>query len=126
VRTIRITNGAEMSAYALAHLHDPDPHPEVLDYIERIQATLDPFEGRFVVHGAEVEVLEGDWPGTIVIIEFPDVDRARAWYASPAYQEILHLRADHIDGDVILVRGVGPDYDPSATAAKMRAIADAG
>jgi uncharacterized protein (DUF1330 family) len=115
-----------MTAYAIAHLHNPNPHPEVIDYIDRIQATLDPFGGRFVVHGADVEVVEGDWPGTIVIVEFPDADRIRAWYRSPAYQEILHLRTDHIDGDVIVVEGVSPDYDPSDTAARMRAVADAG
>ncbi|WP_420802542.1 DUF1330 domain-containing protein [Streptomyces cavernae] len=46
---------------------------------------------------------------------------ARAWYASPAYQEILRLRTDHIDGDVVLVGGVGDGYDPRERAAKLRA-----
>lgn len=112
-----------MAAYALAHLHNPSLHPEVLDYIERIQATLDPFGGRFVVHGAEVEVREGEWPGTVVIIEFPDVQAARDWYVSPAYQEILPLRTDHIDGAAIIVDGVAPGYDASATAARLRDLA---
>ena len=112
-----------MPAYALAHLHNPTLHPDVLEYIERIQSTLDPFVGRFIVHGAEVEVAEGEWPGTVVIIEFPDIDKARAWYRSPAYQEILHLRTDHIDGAAIIVEGVAPDYDPRATAAALRQMA---
>jgi len=34
-----------MSAYALAHLREIDPHPDILKYLERIQATLDPFWG---------------------------------------------------------------------------------
>jgi uncharacterized protein (DUF1330 family) len=51
-----------MTAYALAHLHDPNLHPQVIDYIEQIQATLDPFGGRFLVHGPTVEVREGEWP----------------------------------------------------------------
>ncbi|WP_437115336.1 DUF1330 domain-containing protein [Streptomyces flaveolus] len=46
---------------------------------------------------------------------------ARAWYASPAYQEILRLRTDHIDGDVVLVEGVGVGYDPRERAVKLRA-----
>jgi uncharacterized protein (DUF1330 family) len=112
-----------MPAYALAHLYDPNPHPEVIEYLERIQATLDPFEGRFVVHGPRVEVAEGDWPGTVVIIEFPDADRARAWYLSPAYQEILPLRTRNIDGTAILVDGVPPGYDPATKAAAMRELA---
>jgi uncharacterized protein (DUF1330 family) len=115
-----------MTAYALAHLHNPNPHPEVIDYIERIQVTLDPYGGRFIVHGPEVvDVREGEWPGTVVIIEFPGIDHARGWYTSPAYQQILHLRTDHIDGVALLVDGVPPGYDPVATAAKLRAQVEA-
>jgi uncharacterized protein (DUF1330 family) len=107
-------------AYAIAHLHTPQINEEVLDYIERIQDTLDPFGGRFVVHGAEVSVKEGPFPGTIVVVEFPDVDTAEAWYASPAYQEILPLRTDNIDGTAVIVPGVAPGYDARATAAFLR------
>lgn len=113
-----------MPAYALAHLRTPTLHPDVLDYIERIQSTLDPFGGRFLVHGAEVDVREGPWPGTVVIIEFPGVDQARAWYESPAYQEILPRRTDHIEGEAIIVEGVAPDYDPRKTAAALRQMAE--
>ncbi|QXQ99049.1 DUF1330 domain-containing protein [Streptomyces sp. WY228] len=112
-----------MTAYAIAHLHPADGpvQDEVLSYIERIQATMRPYGGRFLVHGAEVEVVEGAWPGAVVIIGFPGVEEARAWYASPAYREILPLRTRHLGGDVIIVPGVGPEYDASATAAAMRA-----
>jgi uncharacterized protein (DUF1330 family) len=110
-----------MPAYAFAHLHDTSDHPDIFEYIERIQDTLDPFQGRFLIHGASVEVLEGSWPGTMVLIEFPGMAEARAWYASSAYREILPLRTGHIEGDVALAEGVGPGYDPSATAAKLRA-----
>ncbi|WP_194815118.1 DUF1330 domain-containing protein [Nocardia sp. XZ_19_385] len=110
-----------MPAYGFAHLHTRRPHVDILEYLERVQATLDPFGGRFLVHGPPLEVLEGDWPGTMVLLEFPDVERARAWYHSPAYQEILRLRADHIDGNLVLVEGVGPDYDPRKRAAQLRA-----
>jgi uncharacterized protein (DUF1330 family) len=116
-----------MAAYALAHLYNPNPHPEVIEYLERIQDTLVPFEGRFLVHGPrKVVVAEGEWPGTIVIIEFPDAERAQAWYASPAYQDILPLRTRNIDGAAILVEGVGADYDPASRAAEMRALAARG
>jgi uncharacterized protein (DUF1330 family) len=69
----------DMSAFAIAHLRTPQLNDDVFEYLERIRATLDPYEGRFRVHGATVEVIESDWPGTIVIIEFPDLDRAHAW-----------------------------------------------
>ncbi|MEV0720561.1 DUF1330 domain-containing protein [Asanoa sp. NPDC050611] len=109
-----------MTAYALAHLKNPTANADIVDYIDRIQATMDPFGGRFLAHGPKVEVHEGEWPGTVVLLEFPDADAARAWYASPAYREILPLRLNHIDGDTILFDGVPPDYDARVTAAKMR------
>ncbi|HLT70726.1 MAG TPA: DUF1330 domain-containing protein [Acidimicrobiales bacterium] len=114
-----------MPAYALAHLRTPQINDEVLTYIERIQATMAPYGGRFLVHGAEVEVVEDDWPGTVVIIEFPDVASARAWYASDDYQAILPLRTRNIDGAAIIVDGVPPGYEASATAARLREAARA-
>jgi uncharacterized protein (DUF1330 family) len=107
-------------AYAVAHLRTPNAHPDVLEYLERIQATLEPFEGRFLVHGPQVEVIEGEWPGSIVIIEFPSPDQARQWYASPGYQAILPLRTDHIEGSAILAEGVRPNHDPARMAEAMR------
>ena len=111
-----------MTAYAIAHLRNPQLNAEVVDYIDRIQATMDPFGGRFLVHGGEVDVREGEWPGTIVIIEFPDADQAAAWYESPAYQEILPFRTNHIDSVALIAQGVPADYDPQATAAAYRAL----
>ena len=64
---------------------------DIVKYLEEIDATLRPFGGRFAIHGGDVEVLEGEWPGHVVLIEFPDRDSARAWYRSPTYQ--LGVRA---------------------------------
>jgi uncharacterized protein (DUF1330 family) len=109
-----------MTAYAIANLHNPAPHPAVAEYIERIQATLDPYGGRFLVHGVQHEVKEGSWDGAAVVIAFPAIAEARNWWNSPAYRQIAPLRADHIEGDIILVDGVPDGYDPAKTAAQMR------
>ncbi|MFD2473881.1 DUF1330 domain-containing protein [Amycolatopsis silviterrae] len=111
-----------MPAYVIAHLRQPGTaDDEVYEYLERIQATLDPFEGRFLIHGGRTRVLEGSWPGGTVMLEFPDFAAAEAWYASAAYREILRLRTDHMVGDVILAEGCGPDHDSAAMAAELRA-----
>ena len=76
-----------MPSYAVAHMRQVTMGPAVVEYLQRIDATLAPFGGRFIVHGGEVEVLEGSWPGHLIVIEFPDRGQARAWYnsgASPA------------------------------------------
>ncbi|MFE3325254.1 DUF1330 domain-containing protein [Streptomyces sp. NPDC059176] len=117
-----------MTAYGIGNLRPPAQlHDDVFAYIERIQATLDPFGGRFLVHGApEREVREGTWPEALVIIAFPTMDDARGWYDSDAYQELLPLRTRHMAGDVLLIDGVPPGYEPAATAAAMRAARVAG
>ncbi|MEU6057420.1 DUF1330 domain-containing protein [Streptomyces sp. NPDC047097] len=120
-----------MTAYAIAHLRRPaaDLPDEVLDYMERIQSTLDPYQGRFLVHGApRTEVLEGTFDQALVIIGFPTFDQARDWYHSDAYQRLLPQRTDHLDGDCLLIDGVPPGYEAAATAAAIREAqtADAG
>ncbi|MEU5719826.1 DUF1330 domain-containing protein [Streptomyces sp. NPDC020403] len=109
-----------MPAYAVAHLQDSAPHPEIAEYIERIPGTFEPYGGRFLVHATPHEVREGSWAGAVVIIGFPGIDEARAWWDSPAYQEIAPRRSRHIAGDIILVEGVPEGYDPRATAKTMR------
>ncbi|MBW5481774.1 DUF1330 domain-containing protein [Streptomyces bambusae] len=110
-----------MTAYAIGHIRPETMNEDILRYIETIQSTLDPFGGRFLVHGAQVEVVEGPWPGTVVVIGFPGIAAARAWYASEAYQALIPLRTRHMEGEVVLVEGVPADYDPARTAAALRA-----
>ena len=82
-----------MSTYLINHLRIPYglPKPDNLKYLEQVEATFEPFGGKWLVLDAQVEVLEGQWPGSVVLMEFPDMDTARRWYESPEYQEILHL-----------------------------------
>ncbi len=109
-----------MPAYAIAHLRRVDLNDEIADYLRRIDATIAAFDGRFLVHGARPEKVDGDWEGTVVVIEFPDLDRARAWYASAGYQAILPLRLRNSDGDAILVQGVPEGYRAANLAAAAR------
>ena len=99
-----------MTAYAIAHMRRVTMGPPIVEYLERIDETLAPFGGRFIVHGGETEVLEGSWPGFVIVIEFPDSGRARAWYDSDAYQAILALRTGNSESDVIVIDGVGPEH----------------
>lgn len=99
-----------MTAYAIAILKDVRMGPPVVEYLQRIDATLAPYDGRFAVHGGEARVLEGTDPGTVIVLEFPDRSRAEGWYASAAYQEILPLRTENSAGTALIVDGVGRDH----------------
>ncbi|MQS16745.1 DUF1330 domain-containing protein [Streptomyces kaniharaensis] len=99
-----------MTAYAIAHVHSVEFGPDIVEYLERIDATLEPFGGRFLVHRGQVEAVEGSWGQDVIVIEFPDDERVRAWYDSPAYREILPLRTRHMAADVVFARGVPAGY----------------
>jgi uncharacterized protein (DUF1330 family) len=99
-----------MPAYAIGHLRNVVMGPAIVEYLETIDATLEPFGGRFIIHGAIPEMLEGNWPGHLIAIEFADLERARAWYRSEAYQRLIPLRADNSEGEIFLVDGVDADH----------------
>lgn len=97
-------------AYAIAYLNDLDFGQAIIDYLERIDATLAPFGGRFLVHGGDLTQVEGEWTGDLVIIEFPDPAAVAAWYDSPTYQAILPLRTEHSNSMAAFVQGVPDGY----------------
>ena len=67
-----------------------------------------PYGGRFVVRGGALDVMEGEWPAArTVIIGFPSVEQAKAWYESAAYQALLPIRQRHARTDfLVVVEGV--------------------
>lgn len=111
-------------AYAIAYIRDLDFGPEIIEYIEKIDATLAPYGGRFIVHGGPIVQVEGEWTGDVVLIEFPDAASAEEWYSSPAYQEILPLRTENSRSMTGLLRGVPKDY--RAVTKLEELMADAG
>lgn len=52
-------------------------------------------------------VEEGDPAEGVVLLEFPDMDAAKAWYHSPAYQTAKAERLKGADYRVIMVEGIG-------------------
>jgi uncharacterized protein (DUF1330 family) len=99
-----------MKAYAIAILNDVQIGPPIVEYLERIDSTLAPYGGRFIVHGGPADVREGTNPGDVIIIEFPDTAHAAQWYESAAYQEILPLRTQNSVGTALLIEGVDADH----------------
>ena len=99
-----------MPAYAVGHLHNVNVGSDIVEYLRRIDATLAPFSGRFIIHGGPVDVMEGSWSGDLIVIAFPDRESARAWYDCPAYRRILPLRTSNARGDVFFIEGVPADH----------------
>ena len=112
-----------MAAYCILDIREISDPTGLEAYRGRVRATVEQYGGRYLFVGGRFEVVEGDWrPIFPVLIEFPSMAQARAWYASPAYREILPLRTRHIEGDALLVEGVEPDHDSARMAAHLRAL----
>ena len=95
-----------MAAYIVADVEVQDPK-KFEEYRARVPASLAPYGGRFIVRGGKVETLEGTWsPSRIVVLEFPSVERAKAWWDSEEYAEPKRIRRAASRGQFIVVEGV--------------------
>jgi uncharacterized protein (DUF1330 family) len=113
-----------LSTYLINHLRIPGgiPNEEGLSYLEQVESTVKAYGGKWLAQG-EVQVVEGAWPGSVVLIEFPSMADAQTWYNSPEYPKILHLRVNNAISDLILVDGVRPDFAVAGFAQQVRAAA---
>jgi uncharacterized protein (DUF1330 family) len=59
-----------------------------------------------VVYGA-TQALEGEAPEGTIVLEFPSVEEAKAWYNSPSYQAALPYRLKSADYRAFIVDGLG-------------------
>lgn len=94
-----------MPAYVIVDVtvNDPERYPE---YSRQVPATLEPYGGRFIVRGGATETVEGTWaPGRLVVIEFPTMEKAKAWYDSPEYGPARSLRWQLADAHLLFVEG---------------------
>ena len=95
-----------MSAYIIVEVDVTDPD-KFEEYRKLVPPTIEAYGGRYVARGGAVESLEGGWqPKRIVVLEFDDVERARAWHGSDAYAPARALRDASARSRMIVVEGV--------------------
>jgi uncharacterized protein (DUF1330 family) len=98
-----------MSAYVIVDVDTKQPQ-EYEHYKEMAQKTVAQYGGRYLVRGGQMEVLEGSWtPTRIVILEFPSYERAHEWWHSAEYAPAKELRRKLSATDLLIVEG----YDPT-------------
>lgn len=96
-----------MAAYLISDVTVRDAEAFQL-YRTRAADSIARHGGRYLVRGGEIEPLEGAWdPRTIIVVEFPSLEHARAWYRSPEYASALKVRDKALTRNLILVDGIG-------------------
>jgi len=89
MRESPIRDAAEMQAYSkMTRMNPPDPKLTALS-----------------VYGA-IEALEGDAPDGVVVLQFPTMEDAKAWYNSPNYQAAAQHRKKGADYRAMIVQGL--------------------
>ena len=95
-----------MPAYIVADI-TPQDRDAYEKYRTLAAVAIEKYDGRYLVRGGKFEVFEGDWtPNIMIVLEFPDLDKARAWYNSPEYAEALQFRDQGLARNMILVEGM--------------------
>lgn len=95
-----------MPAYLIADIEVTDA-AAYEDYRKLTPAAIAHYGGRFLVRGGKVDAREGGWsPPRLIVVEFPSMERARAFYDSPEYAPALAIRKRAARSRLILAEGV--------------------
>lgn len=81
-----------MSAFVLVEvdIHDPEVYEE---YKKLTPGSIEPYGGKFVIRGNPIQVMEGEWThDRLVLLEFPNKEKALEWYNSESYQKAKKIR----------------------------------
>jgi uncharacterized protein (DUF1330 family) len=94
-----------MPAYIIVRVQVTD-WERYREYMKATPAAIQRFGGRFVVRGGEMVTLEGPQEtGRVVIIEFPSLDQAKAFYRSEEYSRAKRLREGAATGQFLAIEG---------------------
>lgn len=94
-----------MAAYFIVNL-DVKDRTKFETYREQVAAVIEKHGGRYLVRGGALHPVEGRLPlQRLIILEFPSLDAARGFYASPEYAPLLRLRQECAETDIVLAEG---------------------
>jgi uncharacterized protein (DUF1330 family) len=94
------------SAYILASVDVTDPQ-QYEQYKQLSSHAMQVHGAEVCVRGGAVQVLEGDWsPSRVVLLKFPSVEKARAFYDSAEYQAAKTARAGAAVMRMVAIEGV--------------------
>ena len=103
-----------MPAYWVARSKITDP-VAYKKYTDRIPAIMQKYGGKVLARGGKYQIMEGPENfHRFVVIEFPSYEAALACWHSPDYQEVLKLRRDASEADLLVIEGYdGPQPEPA-------------
>jgi uncharacterized protein (DUF1330 family) len=98
-----------MAVYMVYVCHSVSDRAQLEKYWASIKPTLEAQPIKPLAAYTPFEVLEGESPLGVFVAEWPSMEAAKAWYDSPGYKAIRHLRQDNAKYTGVLVEaGAAP------------------
>ena len=95
-----------MSAYVVVEVTVSDP-ATYEEYKRLAPPSIAQYQGRYIARGGRTETLEGDWaPKRLVLLEFPTMELARAWWESSEYADAKAMRQRSATTRMVLLEGL--------------------
>ena len=96
-----------MPAYIIAIRKDPIHNEKAMtEYQRRTREIAGEFPLIPLVVYGNTEGLEGETPDGVVLMEFPSMEEAKAWYYNDAYQKAAEFRKKAADYQMFIVEGL--------------------
>jgi uncharacterized protein (DUF1330 family) len=93
-----------MAGYFIAN-YTITSQAEYKQYIAAVGPSLEAYGAENIVIDRDCELLEGSAGQVTVVLRFATKSAAQAWYESPEYQAIRHLRTDNTEGIGVIAEG---------------------
>ena len=95
-----------MPSYIIAQVEVTDM-VKYREYMKLTPETINKYGGKFIARGATPITLEGNTENRrVVILEFENIDKAKAWYHSEEYQSKKKLREGAANASFVIIDGV--------------------
>lgn len=100
-----------MAAYCFFDVREVTDPARLEQYKNGVLATVQHYGGRYLVLGGRCDGVEGTWrPVTPVLIRFPSLEQAYAWYHSAEYRDLRALRLAGSNGDAVFMESEASDF----------------
>ncbi|BEU28540.1 DUF1330 domain-containing protein [Paraburkholderia sp. 22B1P] len=92
--------------YIYAELKVTDPEYFYAEYMTRVKPVLEKYQAKFAIAGNDPEVLEGHKNiQRVVLVEFETLAKAKEFYHSTDYQEVIGYRFRSADTHLYIIEG---------------------
>jgi uncharacterized protein (DUF1330 family) len=94
-----------MAAYLIFNVDVKKPQQYEV-YRQWSSLAMKAYDAKVLVRGGATTSLEGQPPKRVVMLEFPSLEQAQAFYDSPQYKRARNAREGAALADIFIVQGV--------------------